>query len=111
MCRLRNSLSESLRQLSQHLSAAAALVDDVSTELRRAQLRQRAEQSRLRVVQQAESTDSEHYCVLGLPDGADPDAVRSAYRRLSRAWHPDRPNGSREAFERIRAAADALLQS
>ncbi|MFH1568701.1 MAG: J domain-containing protein [Gemmatimonadota bacterium] len=43
------------------------------------------------------------YEALELEDGAPPDAVESAYRQLSRVWHPDRfANESPELQDRAR---------
>lgn len=42
-----------------------------------------------------------HYDVLGLAPGASPEAVREAYRRLAREFHPDRTVGSAVGGERM----------
>jgi hypothetical protein len=50
------------------------------------------------------------HSVLGLPDGASPEEATAAYRRLAKAWHPDRGGGA-EAERRmaeINAAYDLL---
>lgn len=31
-----------------------------------------------------------YFVLLGLPEGASPEAVRAAYYRISKTWHPDR---------------------
>jgi curved DNA-binding protein CbpA len=36
-------------------------------------------------------------------------AVNKRRRELARIYHPDRPNGSKEAMQRINEAADDLL--
>jgi DnaJ-domain-containing protein 1 len=41
------------------------------------------------VVDDAESSASSAWQVLGLPPGADADSIKRAYRRLARATHPD----------------------
>ena len=46
---------------------------------------------------------------LRLSRGADDAAVRAAYRRLAKEYHPDVPGGSGEAFKRISEAAEFLL--
>ena len=49
--------------------------------------------------------------ILGLPEGADDDAIRAAYRRTARRHHPDRSPGDPEAHQRfllIRAAYELL---
>jgi len=38
---------------------------------------------------------------LGLTEGADAKAIRSAFRRQSRSCHPDKPEGSKEAFHTL----------
>ena len=50
------------------------------------------------------------YSVLGLPKGASHDEVKQAYRRLALKYHPDRPGGSSETFERIEEAYAALCR-
>jgi hypothetical protein len=46
--------------------------------------------------------------LLGVPAGADADAIRSAHRRLLATIHPDR-GGSTELAGRANAARDLLL--
>lgn len=50
------------------------------------------------------------YQVLSIKQGATPDEVKSAYRRLSRQWHPDvcREPGASEVFMHIKNAYDLL---
>jgi tetratricopeptide (TPR) repeat protein len=53
-----------------------------------------------------------YYRALGLPSGADRDAVRSAYRRLARRYHPDAAgsdSASLRAFLKITEAYHALI--
>ena len=47
------------------------------------------------------------YGVLGLSPGADPLAVRRAYQKLARRWHPALRAADPEAEGRFRAAAQA----
>ncbi len=47
--------------------------------------------------------------VLGVPAGADADAIRAAHRRLLATIHPDR-GGSSELAGRANAARDLLLR-
>ena len=55
------------------------------------------------------------YEVLGLPHGASNDEVKSAYRRLSRKYHPDaninNPNKAEaeEKFKEIQQAYKAIM--
>ena len=46
------------------------------------------------------------YDVLGLPHGADEEAVRRAYRRRVKEVHPDQ-GGDEEEFQRVQEAYDA----
>ena len=51
------------------------------------------------------------YFVLGIPPDASPEAIRSAYRSLAKAYHPDRvgPSGAsqfREIAEAYRVLSD-----
>ncbi|HUS67394.1 MAG TPA: J domain-containing protein [Kofleriaceae bacterium] len=62
----------------------------------------------------ADDTDSAAYRLLGLPSGADRDAVKRAYRRLARVLHPDL-NGSateerRRQLERMLAAVNGAYK-
>ena len=41
---------------------------------------------------------------LGLRPGAPRHQVTAAYKRLALQWHPDKPGGSAEAFQRVHAA-------
>lgn len=47
------------------------------------------------------------YAELGLPPGAPPEDVAAAYRRLAKAYHPDR-GGAEERMAQINAAYDLL---
>lgn len=51
-----------------------------------------------------------HWETLDLGDSATPADVNSAFRRLSKAAHPDAHGGSREGFDRLQEARRALLQ-
>lgn len=54
-------------------------------------------------------TRAEALAVLGLPDGATPEEIRGAHRRLMRSAHPDR-GGSDWLAARLNEARDTLLQ-
>lgn len=47
--------------------------------------------------------------ILGVPPGASRDEIRAAYRRLAALHHPDR-GGDAEAFAKVNAAHDAMLE-
>ncbi len=51
------------------------------------------------------------YEVLGVPRDASPDAIKTAYRKLSKEWHPDKHKGEKAAedkFKEINEAYEAL---
>ena len=49
-----------------------------------------------------------HYDVLGVSPGAKPDAIRRAYLRQARRWHPDRPSGDSEQMRAVNEAWEVL---
>lgn len=55
-------------------------------------------------------TSPDHYQVLGVPRDASLDAVRQAYRKLARKFHPDvnREPGAEDRFKAISEAYDVL---
>jgi molecular chaperone DnaJ len=50
---------------------------------------------------------ADYYEVLGVERGASEAELKSAYRKLALKYHPDRNQGSKEAEERFKAAAEA----
>lgn len=48
------------------------------------------------------------YVTLGLKHTATQSQIRSAYRTLSKRYHPDMPEGSPETFNKIKHAHDVL---
>lgn len=54
--------------------------------------------------------DIDPYAVLGVPEHATAEEIKTAYRRLARRFHPDRNPGAdaEECFKRVRAAFEAL---
>ena len=52
----------------------------------------------------------EAYRILGLSPGADPAAVKAAYRRKVKAVHPDADSGDPEAFRKVTAAYETLRE-
>jgi len=47
------------------------------------------------------------YSVLGVPKDADPDAIKSAYRKLARDLHPDKNPGNKEKEARFKSVNQA----
>ncbi|MCY3960363.1 MAG: DnaJ domain-containing protein [bacterium] len=52
-----------------------------------------------------------HYDVLGVSPGAKPDAIRRAYLRQARRWHPDRQTGDAERMRAVNEAWEVLGDS
>lgn len=50
------------------------------------------------------------YGVLGIPQSADADQIKTAYRRMARTWHPDvcREPDAEERFKRINEAYQVI---
>src|ERR671917_487220 len=57
---------------------------------------------------QREWFEKDYYKVLGLSDSATEKQIKSAYRKLSKQYHPDQNPGSEERFKDISAAYDVL---
>jgi molecular chaperone DnaJ len=55
--------------------------------------------------------EQDYYELLGVQRGADPAAIKAAYRRMAKEHHPDRKNGCKESeahFKAINQAYDVL---
>eukprot|EP01062_Namystynia_karyoxenos_P007276 TRINITY_DN12559_c0_g1_i1.p2 TRINITY_DN12559_c0_g1~~TRINITY_DN12559_c0_g1_i1.p2 ORF type:complete len:936 (+),score=296.76 TRINITY_DN12559_c0_g1_i1:116-2809(+) len=50
----------------------------------------------------------DHYTALGVSTDASADQLKHAYRIMSLKYHPDRPGGSTQLFQRIAQAYDVL---
>ncbi|KAJ1811082.1 hypothetical protein LPJ77_000379 [Coemansia sp. RSA 2523] len=48
-----------------------------------------------------------HYTVLGVPHGAPPSEIKTAFYKCSMQWHPDRNQGSEEAHRRFLKISEA----
>ena len=51
--------------------------------------------------------DTDYYELLGVDRGADATAIKSAYRRLAKEYHPDRHNGCTDKESRFKAINEA----
>lgn len=53
------------------------------------------------------------YGVLGIPQSADTDQIKTAYRRMARTWHPDvcKEPDAEERFKRINEAYQVISDS
>jgi len=49
----------------------------------------------------------DYYKTLGVEKGADPEAIKKAYRKLALKYHPDRNPGNREAEEKFKKISEA----
>jgi molecular chaperone DnaJ len=49
----------------------------------------------------------DYYAVLGVPAGADDAEIKKAYRKLARAFHPDRNPGDKGAEDRFKEISEA----
>ncbi len=79
----------------------------------RERLRQEAEATRSDVVREQEIR-SRAFSVLGLPETATRDQIKSAYRHIAKTLHPDVPSGDPEKFKELQIARDTaynMIQS
>ncbi len=51
--------------------------------------------------------EKDFYATLGVPKDADADAVKKAYRKLARTWHPDRNPGDTAAESKFKDIGEA----
>ncbi len=43
----------------------------------------------------------DYYAILGVPEDADDETIKKAFRELAKKYHPDRPGGDAEKFKKI----------
>jgi molecular chaperone DnaJ len=53
------------------------------------------------------TTSKDYYRTLGVPEDADRDRIRKAYRKLAKEYHPDANPGNDEAAERFKEIGEA----
>ena len=49
----------------------------------------------------------DYYRILGVPEKADEQAIRKAYRKLAKEFHPDANQGDPKAAERFKEIGEA----
>lgn len=49
------------------------------------------------------------HIVLCIPQNAAPELINGAFKKQCLIWHPDKPDGDKEHFQRISAARNAML--
>ncbi len=54
-----------------------------------------------------DKSDKDLYAILGVPRDADADAIRKAYRKLAKKYHPDLNPGDKAAEDRFKQIASA----
>jgi curved DNA-binding protein CbpA len=50
----------------------------------------------------------DYYEILGVPENADEESIKKAFRELAKKYHPDRPGGDAEKFKKIAEAYRVL---
>ena len=53
-------------------------------------------------------TKRDYYEVLGVDRNADEAAIKSAYRKLAKKYHPDVNPGDKEAEQKFKEASEAM---
>ena len=79
-------------------------------EARQRLLLEGAEQAATVVVDAREKLHEKARAVLGVSKEANLTVIKAAFRALSKEYHPDH-GGNRDAFERVKAAYDVLVEA
>jgi len=51
--------------------------------------------------------EKDFYSVLGVPENADAEEIKRAYKKLARQYHPDKNPGNKEAEEKMKDVSEA----
>lgn len=96
-----------VRQAIDDLLKAVEILESRNADLRAENLSLKSE---LRALRSGYSPESPHE-VLGVQPGASPQEIRAAYREAVKPLHPDTGATDAEAFHRVTAARDLLLEA
>merc|ERR1711988_29570 len=55
--------------------------------------------------------NTSYYEMLGVDKNASENDIKKAFRKLAMKWHPDRPTGNKETFQKMQVAHDVLIDA